>query len=419
MNHAIARATWCLLALGLCTAAAGCAGTSGNDTVTILVPWTQSTSEYNAFLAVVKPFGQQNHVQVILESSRALVQQLEADRAAGDLPDLVDLPSPGSAYQLKRLLKPLKTDLSSYDQPWRGLAELGTRTVYAVPVKADVKSLIWYKTGALKAPPKSWHALENISRHGHPWCLGLASGSASGWPGADWVAEILLSKDQAVAYENWLSGKLPWTSVKVQTAWTTWGTLMHHGAAINGGALGALATTFSYAGSKMASGQCELEHGALAATGLNPTAGYRYVLFPSISTASPIQVSGDFMGLFTDNPNARKLLSYLASPQAQTKWVQQAGYAFSADHEVMPAVYPAGVPRDIAALFQPAPAGRTLCFSADDMMRPDVSAAFQQAVLDYINDPALAQLHSVLVAMQLTQRGAGHSPLANRACATP
>lgn len=415
MNSAMSRATCCLLALGLCAAAAGCAGMAQGDTVTILVPWDHGSAEYKAFGTVLNRFERRNSVQVVVESSRAPILQLDADRAAGDLPDLVDLPSPGSVYQLRNLLKPLNVDLlRSYDQPWRGLAELGTGRVYAVPVKADVKSLIWYNTRALRTPPKSWAALKNLSRHGTPWCLGLASGSASGWPGADWVAEILLSMDHAATYEHWLGGELQWSSLAVRTAWTTWGMLMRNGAAISGGSEGALETAFSKAAGKMASGQCELEHGALSATGLKLTARYGYVPFPSISgTPSPILVSGDFMGLFTKNQNARKLLAYLASPPAQTRWVNQPGYAFSADQAVAPAAYPAGEQQHIARLFQPA--GRTLCFSADDMMLPDVSAAFEQAVLDYVNDRA--SLLSVLGGMQRTQRGAGSSLLAKDACA--
>lgn len=54
--------------------------------------------------------------------------------------------------------------------------------------------------------------------------------------------------------------------------------------------------------------------------------------------APPILVSGDFMGLFTRNQDARNLLTYLASRRAQTLWVEQAGHAFSADQAVLPAV---------------------------------------------------------------------------------
>jgi alpha-glucoside transport system substrate-binding protein len=125
------------------------------------------------------------------------------------------------------------------------------------------------------------------------------------------------------------------------------------------------------------------------------------------------------MALFTDNPNARNLLNYLASSNAQTLWVRQnGGYAFSADQAVTPAAYPADVQRKIARQFLQAD-GIMLCFSAEDMMQPDMSNAFEQAVLDYINNPG--SLPGLLADLQATQNGAGDSPsvLAKRACAPP
>ena len=104
---------------------------------------------------------------------------------------------------------------------------------------------------------------------------------------------------------------------------------------------------------KPASGNCELQHGALSATGLTSTVGYGYKQFPSISgAASPILVSGDFMGLFKNNPDAEELLAYLASSWAQRRWVHQpGGYAFSADRAVNSSAYRTRVQRQIAKQF--------------------------------------------------------------------
>ena len=412
-----------LLALGLGAACAACGGPAESQAVTIMIPWsmtTGDTGEYRAFAAVKKKFEAETGITVHPEVTRAVTQQLEADLSAGNPPDLVDLPSPGAVeqYEAKGSLQPLSVDLSSYDQPWRGLAKSEQGTVYAVPVKADVKSLIWYDTSALTSPPASWKALENLSGHGTPWCLGLASGSTSGWPGADWVADLLLSRHQAGDYTRWLGGQLSWKSPEVKDAWQTWGALMRYGAAIDGGAPGALITEFNQAAKGMASGGCEVEHGALSATGLPSTAGYGYVVLPSgAGPAAPVMVSGDFMGLFTANPDARKFLAYLASDEAQTLWVHQAGgHAFSADSEVPPAAYPPGAQQKIAGLLQPS-AGTALCFDAADMMVPDVSAAFEQAALEYINDRST--LPALLAGLQKTQRGAGSSPVAERVCAQP
>jgi alpha-glucoside transport system substrate-binding protein len=416
MRTAIALA----LALGLGAVCAACGGVAQSQAVTIMVPWSTDTGEYLAFAAVMNTFEHETGIQVRPEVTRAVAQQLDADLSAGNPPDLVDLPSPGAVeqYQAERHLRPLTVDLSRYDQPWRGLAESATGTVYAVPVKADVKSLIWYDTGTVTSPPVSWKALENLSGHGTPWCLGLASGSTSGWPGADWVADLLLSRHQAGDYEQWLAGQLSWQSPEVKDAWQAWGSLMRYGAAVDGGIKGALFTQFNQAATGMPAGRCELEHGALSATGLTSTAGYGYVVLPSVSgPAAPVMVSGDFMGLFTGNPDARKFLTYLASDEAQKLWVRQAGgHAFSADSAVTPAAYPPGVQRQIAGLLQPS-ARTALCFDAGDMMVPDMSTAFQQAALRYINNRGT--LPALLAGLQKTQLGAGSSPGAKLACVQP
>jgi hypothetical protein len=182
---------------------------------------------------------------------------------------------------------------------------------------------------------------------------------------------------------------------------------MRYGAAVPGGVSGALITAFKEAMTNR--NRCTVEHGALIATGLSSTAGYSYVRFPSVSgAASPALVSGDFMGLFTDNPNARRLLGYLATKEAQALWVgQPRGDAFSADQAVRPTDYPPGVRRDIAGLLQPG-AGTTLCFAAGDVMVPDVSAAFSQAVLEYVNKPS--SLKDLLESLKRIQQGAQGVP---------
>jgi hypothetical protein len=62
-------------------------------------------------------------------------------------------------------------------------------------------------------------------------------------------------------------------------------------------------------------------------------------------------------------------------------------------------------------------AGTAMCFDAGDMMVPDMSTAFQQAALRYINDRST--LPALLAGLQKTQRGAGSSPGAKLACAQP
>lgn len=421
MTHVTTRIIRGMLALGLCAAAAACGNTSSGNVVTILVPWEKGSAEYQDFYAVISTFDAKNGIVANIESTRALSQDLDADIAANDQPDLVDLSSPAALAQYKsKGLRALTIDLGSYYQPWRNLAQLGTGTAYAVPVKADITSLIWYRKNPPPTQlPTSLSTLERISGSG-TWCLGLASSTASGWPGADWIANVLLTQQNASTYESWLTGAVPWTSDNVKGAWNEWGKLMRGG--ISGGAANALKTPFNDAATEE---NCQFERGALAATRVS-TADYDFVQFPPLSGENPpLMVAGDFMGLFTENPSAEKLLAYLASKDAQKAWVNPDkklpnGYAFSADSELKPADYPAGVEQRIAGLLQTASANRsTLCFDTDDMLVPDMSTAFQQAVLDYVDYFDAGHLSTLLSDLQATQNGSGQrgmAALAKDAC---
>jgi len=428
MRITIARLSRFLVAFGLCAASAACGPATPNATVTVIVPWSRGSAEYDAFQAVIAPFEASQHIQVALEPTQDVTQQLDADLAAGTPPDVVDLPSPAAInhYELLHDLRPLPgVKLGSYDEPWRSLAESGG-TVYAVPVKADVKSLIWYDDRVLRSAPATWTALQDLSRQGTPWCLGLASGPTSGWPGDDWVADILLSMSggNVSTYENWLGGGLSWTSSPVTRAWQAWGGLMRSGAAVYGGPSSALKTSFSSGAfeTAMTAGKCKLELGALTATGQTPASGITFTLFPPASgSAAPLLVSGDFMAQFSTNANATALLGYLAGRRAQVTWVQAGGDAFSADNDVPVSAYLSSVQQQIARLLRPG-SGKELCFSAEDMMEPDMSAAFSQAVLDYVDDPSSRSLKNLLQGLQQTQNAPGSTPAANLpdlACASP
>lgn len=402
-----ARLVRCALVLGLLLAAAACgSGPGGHREVTVMVPW--SGDEFQAFYAAIKQFEGKTGITVDVEITRAQTQQLDAAVAAGAPPDLAMLPSVGAidryahADSGRSRLRPLDSSVTKdYAQPFRDLGKVGG-TVYAVPVKADVKSLIWYDPAAIgSAPPATLSALQARSRTSSAtWCLGLASGPTSGWPGADWIADILLEQDPK-DYAAWVSGTLPggWQSPKIKAAWEAWHSLV-------AGSLGddaAAEQEFASAASKMfpPAASCSLAHGALGAMGFpadaNPVRQYAFVP-PALGR--PLEVSADFVGRFTDNPAATKLITWLSSDTGQRAWVHAArSFAISADSRVPASAYRTAVQGRIAGMLQ-LRSGYTLCFSAADAMEPDVSAAFYRAVLDYATGADVTSLLGGLNAVQ-------------------
>ncbi|GGR89438.1 ABC transporter substrate-binding protein [Streptomyces humidus] len=414
----------CTLVLGLLLGPAAC-GEPTDSKVTIMVPW--SGAEFQAFYAVVQAF-ERSHPGIDVEPqvTRALTQQLDAAVAADAEPDLAVLPSVGAIakYQQEGALRKLDVDTADYAQPFRGLgmhrtnhttkdAKDGQGTkettetqgsqgsqkgdgggdgestddVYAIPVKADVKSLVWYDATATPKPPADWAALR--SRH-YTWCLGLESGPTSGWPGADWIADLLLAEKGVQAYTAWASGNAHWDKGPVHGAWTMWGDLV-------AGARGDAAKTgFRAAVKNMPA--CSLSHGTLSAMGFDAAQvkkrRYLYVSPPG----NTLQVSADFVGKFTGNASADEFIAYLASTPAQRMWVNRPGFALSADRQVAVEDYDDAVQGEIAGMLHTS--AYTLCFSAADAMDPDVSAAFYRAVLEYADGAAEGPLLKALDKVQ-------------------
>ncbi len=391
------------VALGLIAAACGCSSSAGNGSVTILVAW--SGDELNAFEEVIATFESTYKINVNVESTRGLSQELGADLEEHDPPDVAALPSIGAASQYAAAgdLIPLHQVVTTgdYGEPWLGLMGAGVPgdRVYAVPVKIDVKSLLWYDPSVLSAHgyavPATWQGLLALASsieaaNGSPFCMGMESPPTSGWPGADWIADILLIKYGAAVYQQWVSGKLSWTSGPVEESWKMWTQLLDGGSAVYGGLQEALTTNVDDLNPE--STPCYLEHGTLVdeafPANLKYGTDYGFFSFPALGPqqSPPIQVSADFIGMFNNTPQARQLISYLTSTPVQAKLVGYPGLdGFSADNKVPLSAYAKDgqAIKDIAKLLR----RRELCFGAADAMPPDLETAFDQAILEYMADP--------------------------------
>jgi alpha-glucoside transport system substrate-binding protein len=405
----VARMAWALLVV---LAACGCSGPPDTGSVTVLVPW--GGAELVSFKAVVDSFMHSTGISVHVEPTRGLSEELGADlQEGGDPPDIAVLPSAGAIAMYAGLgkLKPLDNAVAAgaYGPPWSDLMRpKDDGHIYAVPVKVDVKSLIWYDPAmfhhlGIVAPPASWTQLVADEKTieaagGSPWCLAMASPPTSGWPGADWIADILLGQSGRAAYQEWVRGELKWDTGPVERSWQTWGNLIGAANAIYKGRDNALAAAVGSI--RPGPGGCYLQHGTLFDENFPAKVKYPYDFFPfpaqgTSGTSIPIQVSADFIGVFKDNPLAFKLVSYLTSKAEQEKFVTYQGPddgprvdGFSANKDVPASAYKGegqAIER-IAGLLT----HRELCFSAADAMPPELGADFYQAILEYLAAPNLA-----------------------------
>jgi alpha-glucoside transport system substrate-binding protein len=399
----------------------GCAGPATDGKVTVLATWTGA--EETNFRKVLDRFHETTGIEVTYQGTRAARQVLLSEVQKGTPPDIAVLPFPTemATYRSRSLLRPLGApDGSAAAAQWRELEMLGTdQQRYVVPIKADLKGLIWYNPtaspGIAAAPPDTWGALRALSRQhaaagDTPWCMGVAASSDAGWPGTDWIENILLHRWGVSTYRDWAAGRLAWNSPQVRQAWTAWGELVGPPGMVRGGGNATLLTDFTDADRPMFESEpgCRLHHQASFQIGIHK--GYAeaerrpiqadFFDFPTFAAADggrpdavgPVrEVSADVAGLFTDSPAARKLIDFLATDEAQRIWPESSGgTVFSVNQNLPMGSYDAPGARIARELTQssaesPAEPSAALCFDASDLMPASMATEFQRAVLEFLH----------------------------------
>jgi len=393
------------------------AGSLAGQSVTVIGTW--GGTEQDAFLAMVKPWEAQTGATVKYTGTRDLNTVLTTGVASGVLPDLAGLPGPGQMAEWADSLTDLSTvlDMTTYtSETSPALVQLGQVNGKAVGVfiKTSVKGLIWYDPKTVgdlsSSAPTSWDALQQLittdkAKAASPWCLGVESGAASGWPGTDWIEDIILRQSGPDVYNSWWQGKTKWTDPAIKQAFQTFGDVV---AQSYGGSKAVNATNFANAGDPLFKTPpgCLFLHQASFITGLGgfKTAAsgtdYNFFPFPDINTqyTGAVEGAGDLFGMFHNTPASASLMAYLVTAPAQDIWVK-AGGALSANKNATS--YPDDISKRSAAMLQNA---KTFVFDGSDLMPSAMNSAFWSAIVQYVSHPD--QLDSILATLDKAQKDA-------------
>ncbi|HEX9738292.1 MAG TPA: ABC transporter substrate-binding protein [Candidatus Limnocylindria bacterium] len=394
--------------------------------ISILATWTDAEQE--SFLAMIQPWVDANGVEVEYEGNRDLSTILTTRVEGGDPPDVAGLPNPGAMAEFARngdlidLGDVIDVDamLADYNE---GYIADGTvdGTLVGIFIKIAVKGLIWYNPQAFADAgyevPTDWDGftdlVEQIRSDGAtPWGVGLESGADSGWPGTDWIEDFVLRQSGPDIYDQWWQGELAWSSPEIRAAFEAFGAWAADADYVAGGPNNVLSVFFGNGGDCLFADPagCYLHHQASFMSGFFETnfpdvavAGDTYDFFgmPGESYTGVTQ-SGDLFGMFRDTPQARSLMQYLVTADAQQIWVERGG-AISGNGAVALDAYPDDTSRRIADILTSAEVVR---FDAGDKMPAQMGRAFFGAILDYIQNPAnLDQVLSDLDAVQAEAYG--------------
>jgi alpha-glucoside transport system substrate-binding protein len=394
-------------------------------TVSIIAVWSGGSdpkSEEYAFKQVLKPFTEKTGVTINYSSTRDINAVLTNGIASGNLPDVAGLPGPGKVTDLasQGVLKPLDDtiDVAGYTADTPGASDLKGEDgkLYAEYFKGSAKGLIWYDpkvyTGGV---PSSW---EDTNTKGQAaatgstkeWCIGLQSGAGSdGWPGTDWIEDFVLKQAGPDIYDSWVQGKQKWTSPEIKAAWTEFGKALSN---TFGDPSSIVGTNFGDAANPMFKTPpgCVFHHQASFITtffekgtkGIKAGTDYDFFPMPDLnpSFAGAITGGGDLLGMFNDTPQAKALMQYLITPEAQQIWPKLGG-AVSGSKSVPPDVYPDDIAKKSAELISTA---KTFRFDGSDKMPVAMSDAFLKGILDFTKDQS--KLDSILSSLDGVQSSA-------------
>lgn len=396
-----------IMALGIMVAF----GMAQQGKVNIAVVW--SGDELDAFKATVKPFEEETGIDVVIEPvGRDLPTVLVTRFQAGNPPDMAAMPNPGQMKEFVEqdgLVAFDKSIVADHPQAFVDLGSVNGK-LYGVFIAADLKSLVWYNPKAFKAKgyeiPTTWKELIDLSDQivadgGTPWCIGLESGAASGWPGTDWIEDIMLRTAGPKIYDQWVNHKIEWTDAVVHRAWELFGEIARNEDYLYGGTTGALTINFGDAPNPLFTDPpgCYLHRQATFIQSfikktnpdLKPVEDYDIFLFPPIDPqyGNPLLGAGDLISAFNDTPEVRKFMEYLASARAQEIWVGKLG-KLGVNKNVDPEVYPDPITAKAAKMLAKA---ETFRFDASDLMPASVgSGTFWTGVMDYVGGESLTSV---------------------------
>jgi alpha-glucoside transport system substrate-binding protein len=232
------------------------------QTVTITGPWLQPEDDF--FRSVLTYFSTATGAEVIYTGSDSFEQQIVIDAEAGAAPNIAVFPQPGLAADLaaRGLLTPLPEGMGDWvaenygaGPSWVALGtyadQNGADQLYGFFYNVNVKSLVWYNPENFEDAgyevPTTMEELkalteEMVANGDTPWCIGLGSGAATGWPATDWVEDLMLRTQPADVYDQWTTNEIPFNDPRVVAAIEEFGWFARDDAKVAGGA-GAVAST--------------------------------------------------------------------------------------------------------------------------------------------------------------------------------
>jgi len=297
------------------------------------------TPEDTAYKESYKPFEQCTGVTIKYEGDKSFETQILVRAKAGNPPDIGIVPQPGLLKQLVATGKAVEAppevaaNVDKFWGPdWKAYATVDGK-FYGAPSGASVKSLVWYSPSEFKdsgyTVPTTLDELKTltdkmVADKKKPWCAGISSGEATGWPITDWQEDMMLRLYGPETYDKWVNHEIPFNGPESTAALDAVGAYLKNPAYVNGG-LGDVksiaTTTFQDGGLPILEGTCSL-HRQASFYAANFDKGtkvaedgdvFAFYLPGKDAAAKPVLGGGEFNVAFADRPEVKAFQTYLST----------------------------------------------------------------------------------------------------------
>lgn len=323
--------------------------------VTIAGPWTGNEREIVD--SIVAYFEAATGIDVDYSGSDSFEQQIVIDTEAGSPPNLAVFPQPGLAADLaaKGRLVGLGEETAAWvrdnyaaGQSWVDLGTYanadGADELFGLFYRVDLKSLVWYSPENFEDAgydiPESMEDLKALTDQivadgGTPWCIGLGSGGATGWPATDWVEDMMLRTATPAQYDAWVANEMSFDDPIVVAAIEEFGAFARNDDYVAGGAGAVASTDFrdSPKGLFSSPPQCYMHRQASFIPAFFPDDAEEgdsdFFYFPSYASkdlGKPVLGAGTLFAITDDSPATRAFLEFLKTPIAHELWMAQDGF---------------------------------------------------------------------------------------------
>ncbi|MFT4701848.1 MAG: alpha-glucoside transport system substrate-binding protein [Yoonia sp.] len=359
--------------------------------------------------------------EVSYVGSDSFEQQIMIDAEAGSSPNIAIFPQPGLAADMasRGFLTPLQDGTADWirenyaaGQSWVDLGTYadadGNDELYGMFFRVDLKSLVWYSPENFEDSgyeiPESMEELIALSDQivadgGTPWCIGLGSGAATGWPATDWVEDMMLRTQPPAIYDQWVTNELPFDAPEVIGAIEAFGTFALNDDYVTGGAGAVASTDFRDSPKGMFSSppQCYMHRQASFIPAFFPEGTvvgedadfFYFPAFAEKDLGKPVLGAGTLFAITNPSDGAQELVEFLRDPAAHEVWMGYGGF-LTPHKDVDPAKFQDDTSRALNEVLLNA---TTFRFDGSDLMPGAVGAgSFWTGMVDYAGGKDAAEV---------------------------